>query len=994
MAFFYRALSSINKKLNGSLYDDFQVEINDDENPRNLITKNGGYMTVIDFKGAFSVMDGKAMDDFVEELIMRLRGDLKQPGRLLEFCLMHNPDFSSITVSKNIDPIMDTAKRLKISAGTLFDEKRQILSDQASYYSSYLVVTTNPKVLGGALGDVTGRDLATKKEKRRIVRLGEHTPGPGVGISEVGDAHNAFIKSLAGALDGNINFELLGAKDAMLRMKQMMFLESTSDNWRPSLPGDKIRINSKRSTPVASDLSDVMNPSIATQFFDISPTRDRDNGSLVDIDGYKYAPVLVEYGPESSEMFSVLAKNLKGEIPYRINITIRTGHDDVKKSLVSKNALGSYLTLFNSNNSVIKQSVNALISMAEEHTLCDMSIAACTWGEDSESCVRNKRMLMQALSNWGGLSSIEERGDPIGILAESVGGLIGDDGRQSPRFPMPIFEALSMCPFAMPSSSWKTGSFLFMTPFNSIYPLEMGSSLQTSWLNLISAPPGYGKSFLMAAMNLSNILKPGIKSLPVLSILDIGYSSAVFVRLIRSMLPENQKHLAQSYKLQNTKEYAINIFDTMLGCRQPTSLERHQIEDLLVELLSPSDGAAFEGLTEIVKLMVEKVYALKADQGEPNEYGPGQAPLVTEALERHGIEAFDGITWFQVEDALSEVGDYRAAKIAHRYAVPRLSDLASVLSDNAFDDYKTAVVNGHGMMERVRIAIKAATRDYTLLSSITQFEISDARIISLDLQDVVPRSDGGSSKQANVMYMLGKLVTTKSFYMGSEALKEVNPKYRDYHAKVFDELDSVQKYLCVDEYHRTKSSNIFRSGLIRDAREGRKFGIIITVISQYDTDFDDDLVKASTNKFILSVGDDGEDRERIGKRFSISRAAMEQAKVACHGPKKGEGSNILYIGKIKGKGTVQQVLRYVGGVRESWAFTTNKKDDRLINKMIDKVGLEKAYEILSKEFPDGTAEPYIDALSQSNETAGIEKDLISYVADKLIKEGFRAGNIN
>lgn len=989
MAFLYRFLTGATKALRGSLYEDFNIEINDENNEHNLITREGGYLTLIDFKGAFRVMDGPAMDEFLDEILNRLEGDLKQPGRVLEFCIMHYPDMVEKVVGKNVDLILSSVDRLKLNAKSFFNEKEEVLSKAANYYSCYLTIYTSPDVLEDMKGDVINRDRRSKADKKQLIKMGEHTPGPGVGIGEVGDSHNAFIKNLSKTIDGKINYEVLRAKDALLAIKQMMFIETTADSWKPSFPGDKIRVNNKKSTPIATDLSDLLSAPLATQFYDISPVRDLENNSLVDVDGKKFAPLVVEYGPSKPVMFTTLAENLKGEIPYRINIAIYTGHEDVKKSLAKKSALGSYIQLFNSNNSSIKKSVDELLMIGEKHSLCEMSITACTWGDEREECIRNKRILMQAMSNWSGVSVIEERGDPIGMFAESVGGIISTKGRQTPKFPMPVFEAFNMCPITLPSSAWDVGSFMFLTPFDSVYPIEIGSPKQTSWLNLVSAPPGYGKSFLLSAMNLSNIVKSGASSLPVLSILDIGYSSAVFVRLIQAMLPDDKKYLAQAYKLQNTKEFSINIFDTMLGCRYPTSLEKSQIEDLVMELLTPGDGSAFEGMSEIVKLMIDKVYVLKSDKGEPNEYSPGQSRMVSDALNKHGIHEYDGMTWWKVTDALFNAGEYRLAKVAQRYAVPKLSDLSSVLMDEAFSDYKKYIINGMGAIDRIKGAIKHAVRDYPILSTISQFDIGDARIISLDLQDVVPRTDGDNSKQANVMYMLGKLATTKSFYMGKEALAEINPDYYDYHSEVFDDLDSVQKYLCVDEYHRTKSSKVFRSGLIRDAREGRKFGIIITVISQYDSDFDDDLVKASTNNFLLYVGDDDSERERIAKRFSISRAAMDMAKVMCHGPSP-EGSSLLYIGKIKGKGTVQQILRYVGGVKERWAYNTNKKDDRLVGKMIESVGVSRAYEILSKEFREGTAEPYIDALSKSDEVKSVDVDLVSYVSEKLIRDNYRA----
>lgn len=987
--FFYRFLNGVNKAINGSLYEDFAIESVDEKNGNNLITKDSGYLTVIDFRGALNVMNSQSMDSFIDDFLLRLQGDLKAEGRTLDFCIMHDPGTAEKVVSPNVDIMKRSSRKIKLNADSFLNEKEDILCNLSNYYSCYLSIMSSPDALGASKGDVISRDQKLKKERGIIPRFGEHTQCPDIAIAELGDSHNAFVKNICAALDQKINYSVLKADEALLKIKKTMFLEYTSDKWKPSFPGDKLKINFKRSTPVKTDLSDTLTVPLAAQFYDICPTRDDGNSSLVDIDGMKYAPVLAEYGPETPIMFSKFSHVAKGQFPYRINFTIHTGHDKTVKQMRSRSALGSYITVLNSNNSVVKKGLDELIQLSENNPMATMSVTACTWGKDSESCVRNKRMLIQSLVNWSGLSIIEERGDPIGLLAESVGGITLKKRRQAPEFPMPLFEAINMCPLSQPASSWQKGSLLFLTPYDSLYPMDMGSPLQTSWLNLVFAPPGYGKSFLLSAINLSSLIKSGTHALPYLSILDIGYSSAVFVRLIKSMLPDSQKHLAQAYKLQNSKEYAINIFDTMLCCRYPTSLERSQIEDLVTELLTPGDGKAFEGMEEIVKLMVEKVYAMKSDYGEPNEYTDGVSSVVSQALRDNNISVYDGMSWWSVVDALFEVGDYRTAKLAQRYAVPRLSDLSSVINDNAFDDYREYQVNGSPAMTRIKNSIKNAVTSYPIMSTITQFDISDSKIISLDLQDVVPRSDGENSKTANVMYMLGKMCTTKAFYMGMEAIKEIPEKYREYHRKVFTEMDSVQKYLCVDEYHRTKSSTKFRSGLIRDGREGRKFGIIISVLSQYPQDFDEELIRAATNKFILYVGDDDTERKIIQDRFSISESAMESAKLYCHGPGK-DGSNLLYLGRIRGVGTVQQILRYVGGVKERWAYTTNKKDDRLIGKLIDKIGLENAYEVLSKKFPSGTAEPYIDSISKSEETVGIDTDVTSYVADKIIKEWYEA----
>lgn len=988
MAFGYSLYTELMKKLNGSLYEDFQAEVNDDTNEYNIITKNGGYLTFIDILGSLSVMDDNTAIEFIDRIMDKIQGDLSEAGRVIDFCIMYDPNKGDIPTQQNMRLLDTSIKSLKMNPGKFFSEKSGILTKASGYYSCYMAIYTDPSVLGGGEGEAKKRLNGDILSGKKLPALGKNTPNVSAGISEVGDSHNAFVRNLMKALVGKLNFQPMKAHQGMAMMRKNLFLDHTHEKWKPSFPGEKIRLNSKSKSPVKTDMSDFLSPSLATQFYSITPVRDVDNTSIVDIDGLKVAPLSAELGPERAKSFAELADNLKGNIPYRINISFFTGHEATKRRLTNKHSFGAYVAIFNSNNKAIRSSIKEMLELAEQEVMCDVSITACTWGKTLDECVRNKTGLMQAMQNWGGIGIAEERSDPIGIMAESVGGLLKPASRQAAKFPIPISDALFMSPISIPSSPWKAGPMMFMTNYGSLYPSEVGSPLQTSWLNLIFAPPGYGKSFLVAALNLSYLLKPGVKSLPVLSILDIGYSSQVFVRLVKAMLPEKDKHLVQAYKLQNTKEYAINIFDTMLGCRFPTSLERSQIQDIVMELVTPSEGGRFDGMEDIVKLMVEKVYAFRSDYGEPKEFNSGQEPEVTEALNSAGIEIYPDMTWWSVVDALHRAGEHRLAKRAQRHAVPRLTDLAAVLSDNAFDDYRNYSINGMEAISKIKQAINSAARDYGLLSTITQFDISDARVIALDLQDVVPKSDGTSNKQANIMYMIGKLATTKSFYMGAEALKEVNQEYLAYHEKAFEELNGVPKHLAVDEYHRASSSNIFRSGLIRDVREGRKFGIVISVISQFDTDFDEALIKAATSNYILFVGDDREEQNRIQKRFSINNGAMKQAIAMCNGPDE-NGSNLLYVSRIKGRGVIQQVLSYKGGIQEQWGYTTDKNDNRLLEKLISRVGLEQALEIMAEEFPKGSAGAYLTALAQSDEAKNLQVDIVTYTADKLIRDNYR-----
>lgn len=79
---------------------------------------------------------------------------------------------------------------------------------------------------------------------------------------------------------------------------------------------------------------------------------------------------------------------------------------------------------------------------------------------------------------------------------------------------------------------------------------------------------GGGKSVFLNAMNFAFVTQAGLSRLPWVSIIDVGPSSSGLITLIQENLPEGKKHLAAYHRLRMTEDFAINPFDTPLGCRQ------------------------------------------------------------------------------------------------------------------------------------------------------------------------------------------------------------------------------------------------------------------------------------------------------------------------------------------------------------------------------------------------------------------------------------------
>ncbi|UUZ48506.1 hypothetical protein LP420_38165 [Massilia sp. B-10] len=75
--------------------------------------------------------------------------------------------------------------------------------------------------------------------------------------------------------------------------------------------------------------------------------------------------------------------------------------------------------------------------------------------------------------------------------------------------------------------------------------------------------------------------------LPLMMIAEVGPSSMGQIQLLRDSLPGHRKNEAVYLRLQNSTQFAVNLFDTQLGARHPTDREA----DFLVDFLNALCGS-------------------------------------------------------------------------------------------------------------------------------------------------------------------------------------------------------------------------------------------------------------------------------------------------------------------------------------------------------------------------------------------------------------------
>jgi intracellular multiplication protein IcmB len=228
------------------------------------------------------------------------------------------------------------------------------------------------------------------------------------------------------------------------------------------------------------------------------------------------------------------------------------------------------------------------ININTDDAVVKLRVAASTWAPEGNIRLLRTRaaQLAKAIEGWGSCDVSEICGDAFAGVVSSMLGV----STQSVANPSvaPLSDVLFMAPLFRPSSPWPEGAILFRSPDGKPWPYQPGSSEQTTWIDIIYARPGSGKSVLSNAMNLALALGPGIQRLPRIGIIDIGPSSSGLISLIKEALPASKRHLVGYFRLRMTPDYSINPFDTQLGCRYPTPADRNFLVNFLTLLGTPS----------------------------------------------------------------------------------------------------------------------------------------------------------------------------------------------------------------------------------------------------------------------------------------------------------------------------------------------------------------------------------------------------------------------
>lgn len=955
----------------------------------NIVASDGSILTVVRIDGLKKMAGPSEMVGVVEEMSLKLSSYFGSPGHAMQVCFARDPDSASELIGILNRPARMTADGLGLGLDDLFIERENHLAKFITRESCYLALWTRPAIL-------TKTELENTKKDTKIPPLwpsAVSTQNIFKAANQIRTRHDSFVASLSTDLSQiNIRAIPLDAHAGLNAIRGSIYPDLQGSEWSPLLPGDKVFARNPSWMP--GDISHLLAPPIKDQVF--SKGAEIITPRIVRVGRYNFGMVDMTIGPQDIRPFTELLDRMRtgNEFPWRISFLLEG--NGLSGSMNIKSTLAGILGFTNSENVQIRDSILAMQEMANNGgVVVRFRVSLATWAPSDDFRLLEERMsqLQRSVESWGYCGASTGSGDPLAGFMSSCLGI--DLASTAPAGAPPLADALFMMPWARDASPWAKGSVLFRTPDGRPWPYEPGSSKQSTFIDLIFAPPGYAKSVFLNTTNLALCLSPSATrsssgvQLPRIAIIDIGPSSSGLISLLKESLPPERRHEAQYKRLRMIKDHAINPFDTQLGCRHPLPLERAFLVNFLSILGTPvGERKPPIGLSDLIGMVVDELYAEyddKSRKGNPRLYTAGEDKEVDELVESYGLKIHENTSWWDIVDNLFNNGETHGAFLAQRHAVPRVEDLNVIVRKDQIEDVhgsaKTA--NGERLIDVFQRMVSSALREYPILTLPTRFDIGESRVVSLDIKEATPQGGGPADKQTALVYMLGRFVLAKDFYLNDEILNMIPDLYQNYHSKRISSLMETPKKIVMDEFHRTESSDMVREQVIVDLREGRKFGVHVALASQLLDDFDKNMVDIATGVWIMGVGTERAADEATGI-FGLSPAAQKVLKTQLNGPTS-KGAPFLALLNLK-DGKHEHLLVNTLGPMELWSFSTTAEDAALRNRLYSEIGPIEARKRLAKKFPGGSAKSEIERRTARLSELGHDTTDSTGIVDDLVKE--------
>jgi len=955
---------------------------------------DGSTCTIIRVRGAQSHLSPDEAGERMMLALGEIATNLRERGHAMTVSFEQSANIGE-DIERLMAPLHDASTRKGLSMVASLGETQRLLEQQLVSERILIALWTYRDAA------VTARlreDLSARRDAFGRLGLSRGAQDPSGPYESLRAAHWGFVLATETALE-NHGFlaERLGGQGGsrtdLAEIRRTLLFHETPPNWKPAGPGD-IRYPMAKGRKSA-DISTLFAPTLNRQIM-TSAAQATSDLRTVELGGRQYAIAYLSAFPRYMPPFRQLLDNLRGTgtrqriLPFRIAMHLEGGArvDQIRRVLAT---IGSVFSPQNKNIRLALDGISAAMQRDEE-TFVQARIYACTWtepGEDATLLADRRSRLTRALNAWQSPTVTDSCGDPLRLLVETAPGMVAVARTGNP-FLAPVREISQSLPFHSDAPVEQEGQTVFVTLDGKPMPFAAHSPLQTSWLTLIWAPPGSGKSVILNAMNLDFAAFYKGADLPFIGAMDIGESSRGFIDLLQASLRPDERHLVQYIRLKNeieARQYRVNPFDLGLGRRAPLKREQSFGQNVLMAMIGNDNPL----MAALVENLITNIYQRTSDMEVTSSckvWQPAKNPDIDRRAQELGIPLHEDLTWWALTDAFARHGDFAMAERAQRFAMPTMNDVIRYLSDGQLRSRF-----GDDLCNLAAAQIESAINQFPIFANETQLDVGDARIVSIELRDVIhmnPNSD--QDRRSNVLFFLMareifvKRVAGSSDEIGSmrlpadSALRRV---YTDYWRQRYTNIEQTRKRFCFDEFHVTGSSPLMAAQIDQDIRQGRKWGFEVYLASQRIQDFEK-YVDLASNVLVLK-SDTERDRMEMQKVLGVSDAVVETVRKHVNGPSKDIAiAPVFLIGRKTTRGESWLFAKNRIGPVRLWALSTTLEDRAVRNALYTMTGdVNTALELLAARFPNGTCGDY---WKQVAGTMDAQANIAEAIAERLLAE--------
>lgn len=978
-----------------------------------FVLRDGTLMTVVRVRGLTNTLQGREMYDLIVEISGIMGRDLlRQGSHSVATSFEFDPDQAYQYARDTLKGTLLTAKKLGMGGiiEEIVDEKSRKMAEYCQVENTYMALYTYPTAIAANEmdGQIKERTEAMRTWPETAEALLNDAAYPQLRVRHKNMVGNFLdnLTHLTSVKHGALITEVAGVREFLKEAKKITE-PGTSNVWQPRISDDflkDVRVPVKPKRKNFTNADHMMPPSLPEQLF----TQNHDSvGLKFAVMGNRiHYGLAASMGPSEPETFDRLIIQAAGmRLPFRITISLKAhgaGVDYLNTMLAKTFPWAS------TANRQVKEAHGDLTDYEKKSNgvVPAMYITACTWADahptyskkngvsyDLKEINDRATKLNRALQAWGGMQTTDAFAAPLEAAISSQAGLWDHPLGTIMAPPMP--DATGLLPIFRPTTSWRQedGNVLLRSADGRFLHYQQGSPKQAAWVTMLVGPMGFGKSTALNTLNLFYLLNPSASNtLPYLRCLDIGPSSRSIVDLVKMGMGQKDENIAQYIRIQNNEKYQFNPFDTPLGCEHPMPNHLEYLGNLIGTVCYSMQGnpqleKQMPGMISAAVNLLYEWYAAPANGGtRARQFNITTNAFVTNTVKKHGIEFDELTTWHDIRDELFDRNETRAALIAHRKAMPILQELIGVVASEAMQSEYPDIVNGVSLLDMFSRSIREAVELFPMINGETKFELGESRVISLDMEDLVPREQTERAMwKASIAFFIGYDILTRDFFFHEEYLPQIPMKFRPYHHKRLKNDKRSDKRFSMDERQRFAKIPSAQSQVDGLIAEGRKNKVDIQVASQLFEHHTNQSIRLASTIIILGAGNmTSDEAKEVQTRFDLSESQMQIIKNIRPPTPKGAEAFVIFQTQ---DGKQAHHVYLTDGSMYLWLIATELIDREFRAMAYERFEPTEALRRLGKRFPGGSIKKDVDnKLAMQNEFDVVENkesDILQTLIEQL-----------